>query len=217
MLIFTAVSGYMFSFAPFEQRGEAALRRTACAEIFGQQICIQPLAASAAIPSISEYDAVQYRKAAPLPTTDGTVDLTPTENFKLALSGLQRADKLLERGSLEEVRSLLREPVFSRFLGYSPGVRGNAQNLKPSAALVAAGASGDDLRDLLLSLKRVDDFCIANRVIVFNVEDIAQVNELMKSSGRDGSEGGRLDVSEAREALADARELLEAARGQVNK
>ena len=66
-------------------------------------------------------------------------------------------------------------PAFGSFLGFTPGLRGNAGNLKPPAGLLAAGASGAALEELLFALKRLDDFCLANRVIVFNQEDLAQV------------------------------------------
>ena len=71
---------------------------------------------------------------------------------------------------LEAVRSLLREPLFRDFLGFTPGVRGNAANLKPPAALLAAGFDQSSLEELLFALKRLDDFCLSNRVIIFNEE-----------------------------------------------
>ena len=109
------------------------------------------------------------------------------------------------------MRAVLREPLFRKALGFAPGVRGNAGNLKPSAALVAAGVDAPALQDLLFALKRLDDFCLEARVIVFNVEDLEAVKGLMATSGRDGSPSGRLDVSEAREMIAEARELLDVA------
>lgn len=134
--------------------------------------------------------------------------LAPVEGLRLVRGGLDRATVLLERGSLESVRTLLREPIFSGFLGFTPGVRGNAENLKPAAALVSAGVDKGVLEELLLSLKRLDDFCLENRVVVFNVEDLEQVRTLMASSGKDGNER---DLDEARAFLADAGELLDAA------
>ena len=197
--------------APEEQRIAAAQRST-----LHRPALVG--AASAAIPSISEYDAVQYKKKAPPPPSAPEVDLAslgPRETLKLAQSGLARASALVDAGNLEAVRALLREPIFAKGLGFSPGVRGNAGNLKPNAALVSAGVDRPTLEELILSLKRLDDFCLENRVIVFNVEDLEAVKGLMASSGRDGSASGKLDVGEARELLADARELLDVASRSV--
>ena len=174
-----------------------------------------PAPCSAAIPSMSEYASEQYKlKPPPPPPVFSAADYSPLDGLKLVRSGLVRATALIERGDLEAVRALLREPLFTAFLGFTPGVRGNAGNLKPSAALLAAGCDRAALDELLLSLKRLDDFCLANRVIIFNQEDLDQVNALMKSSGKDGSESGRIDYEEARMFLKDAAELLdEAMRG----
>ena len=164
---------------------------------------------------MSEYASEQYKlKPPPPPPVFSAADYSPLDGLKLVRSGLVRATALIERGDLEAVRALLREPLFTAFLGFTPGVRGNAGNLKPSAALLAAGCDRAALDELLLSLKRLDDFCLANRVIIFNQEDLDQVNALMKSSGKDGSESGRIDYEEARMFLKDAAELLdEAMRG----
>ena len=67
------------------------------------------------------------------------------------------------------------------------------------------------LEELLLSLKRLDDFCLSNRVIIFNQEDLDQVKALMESTGKDGSVSGRIDYTEARMFLADAGEVLDEA------
>ena len=40
-----------------------------------------------------------------------------------------------------------------------------------------AGVDRPALEELLLSLKRLDDFCLENRVIVFNVEDLEAVEQ----------------------------------------
>ena len=113
------------------------------------------------------------------------------------------------------MRALLREPLFVEFLGYSPGVRGNAADLKPSPALVAAGADRDEVQDLLLTLKRLDEFALANRVVIFNEEDLAQVKDLMATSGRDGSPSGKLDLGEARELLKEANDGVARVRSQI--
>ena len=168
--------------------------------------------ASAAIPSISEYDAVQYRKKAPAVPAGAAapvdIPLGPLAILELVRTSLARLEHELDARNLEAVRTILREPAFATGLGYSPGVRGNAGNLKASATLTSAGADDATLKELLLTLKRLDDFCLSNRVIIFNQEDLDQVKSLMASSGKDGSEGGKLDVTEAKEALADARSLL---------
>ena len=132
-------------------------------------------------------------------------------------ASLRSAAKLVDNGELEAVRALLREPLFTTYIGYSPGLRGNAANLKPPQALVAAGVESAALSELLLSLKRLDDFCLTNRVIVFNAEDLEQVKGLMASSGRDGGENGRIDLDEARAFLADAREALQQALKSVER
>jgi hypothetical protein len=127
---------------------------------------IQP--ANAAIPSITEYDAVQYKKKpppTPPPAPLSTAELAPADGLRLVRSGLLRAGALLDAANLEGVRALLREPLFASFLGFTPGVRGNAANLTPPAALSAAGIPRDVLTELLLSIKRLDDFCLSNRVI----------------------------------------------------
>ena len=176
----------------------------------------------AAIPSMSEYAAEQYRYGSrPAPpstsseppplTTRPVEELAPAEGLLLVRSGLKRAAALVDSGNLEAVRKLLREPLFSGFLGFTPGVRGNAGNLKPPAALLAAGCDKAALEELLLSLKRLDDFCLSNRVIIFNQEDLDQVKALMESTGKDGSVSGRIDYTEARMFLADAGEVLDEA------
>ena len=220
-VLLAALCAFMLSFAPAQQRADAAARRTACAEVsFGAgpiRVCAQPLPAGAAIPSISEYDAVQYKSAAPAPAAPpaDASSLAAADGLRLVSSGLKRAEVLVESGNLEAVRTLLREPIFSEFLGYSPGVRGNAANLKPSAALVAAGADRDEVQDLLLALKRLDEFCLANRVVIFNEEDLAQVKDLMATSGRDGSPSGKLDLGEARELLKEANDGVARVRSQI--
>ena len=168
-----------------------------------------PPPARAAIPSFSEYDAVQYRKpppAAPPAAAPDAADVAPADVLRRVQGGLARAATLLDGGNLEGVRAVLREPAFGPLLGFTPGVRGNAANLKPSAALVAAGASTAALDELLLALKRLDDYCLNNRVIVFNDEDLQQVKTLMERSGTDGGVGGRLDLDEGRAFLTEARE-----------
>mmetsp|Transcript_25333 Transcript_25333/g.54771 ORF Transcript_25333/g.54771 Transcript_25333/m.54771 type:complete len:396 (-) Transcript_25333:67-1254(-) len=180
-------------------------RRAVLALAVATRIPLRPT--HAAIPSISEYDAVQYKRAAS-PGANKVDDdysrITPTKGVGIVQGELKRASLLLDQGRMEEVRILLRQPVFTQFLGFRVGVRGNAQNLKPSAALLAAGVDAALLYDVLLSLKRLDDFCLSNRVIVFNVEDLEQVNALMASSGKDGSQDGKLDLDEGRSCLADA-------------
>ena len=100
------------------------------------------------------------------------------------------------------MRSLLRAPLFASFLGYRPGVRGGAANLKPSASLVLASERGDALVELLYDLKRLDDFCLSNRVVIFNEEDLRQVRDLMAAPAQAPED--RLDRDEARAFLDDA-------------
>ena len=78
-----------------------------------------------------------------------------------------------------------------------------------------ASTSSGALAELLLDLKRLDDFCVANRVIIFNQEDLEQVKSLMASSGRDGGVSGRIDLDEARAFASEAGELLGAALQQA--
>jgi len=174
---------------------------------------LRPTRTHAAIPSISEYDAVQYKKpktAAPPPSNAMAGEpLAPAEGLALLNSGLARAAQLLDAGDLEAVRAELHEPAFARFLGFKPGVRGNAANLKPSAGLATAGVSTVALEELLLALKRLDDFCLSNRVLVFNAEDAEQVKRLMAASGTDGGVGGKVDLEEGRALLAEVREQVE--------
>ena len=219
-VLLAALCAILLSVAPAQQRAAAAARRTACAEVsFGAgplRVCAQPLPAGAALPSSSEYDAVQYKSAAPAPAAPpADASLAAADGLRLVSSGLKRAEALVESGNLEAVRTLLREPIFSEFLGYSPGVRGNVANLKPSPALVAAGADRDEVQDLLLTLKRLDEFSLANRVVIFNEEDLAQVKDLMKESGRDGSPSGKLDLGEARELLKEANDGVARVRSQI--
>ena len=81
--------------------------------------------------------------------------------------------------------------------------------------LVAAGADREDVQDLLLALKRLDEFSLANRVVIFNEEDLAQVKDLMKESGRDGSPSGKLDLGEARELLKEANDGMARVSSQI--
>ena len=94
-VLLAALCAFMLSFAPAQQRADAAARRTACAEVsFGAgpiRLCAQPLPAGAAIPSISEYDAVQYKSATPTPSP---MPPTPAAHrrgrARLVSSGLKR-------------------------------------------------------------------------------------------------------------------------------
>ena len=176
---------------------------------------VVPASANAAIPSISEYSAEQYKRPPPAPPPPSAEDsaaegdaLSPVEGLQAAQKALVTAEASLKAGDLEAVRTLLRRPLFAKFLQFTPGVRGNAANLRAPARLVALGVDRGALEELQLSLKRIDDFCIANRVIVFNVEDLEQVQGLMAATGRDGGEGGRLDIDEGLALVADANEAL---------
>ena len=164
-----------------------------------------PLRASAAIPSISEYGAVQYKKpATPVPQAT-PLPSTPAAGLRDVQAQLERLEPLVAKErDFDGVRNLLRQPLFSEFLGYTPGVRGNAGSLRPAAALVQASTSAEALQELLLDLKRIDEFCLANRVIVFNEEDLAQVKALMAAPTQRPED--RFDLDEARAFIADAQE-----------
>ena len=110
---------------------------------------------------------------------------------------------------MEDVRVLLRRPLFATFLGYTPGVRGGAGNLKPAAPLVRASTSDEALFELLLDLKRLDDYCLSNRVIIFNDEDLQQVRSLMAAPSQRPE--NRIDAEEVRGFLEDARQHLKEA------
>ena len=167
---------------------------------------LQPQASWAAIPSISEYDAVQYKQKAPLPDrgVPSMEPLQPEDGLRAIGAALKVLEPMVAAGDFEGARALLRQPLFATFLGYTPGVRGNAGNSKPAPALAKASTSTAALSELLLDLKRIDDFCLSNRVIVFNVEDLEQVNRLMASPTQKPED--RFDLDEARGFLADARE-----------
>ena len=62
------------------------------------------------------------------------------------------------------------------------------------------------MAELLLDLKRIDDFCLSNRVIIFNDEDLAQVNQLMAAPTQKPQD--RFDLDEVRAFIADAREHI---------
>ena len=66
--------------------------------------------------------------------------------------------------------------------------------------------SAEPLGELLLDLQRLDEFCLSNRVIVFNVEDLEQVRALMAAPTRAPEE--RFDKAEVRALLEDAKQHL---------
>ena len=79
-----------------------------------------------AIPSFSEYDAVQYKKKAATEPLVSELPPSVADGLVAVQSELKRAAALVEEGRLEDVRVLLRRPLFATFLGYTPGLRGNA-------------------------------------------------------------------------------------------
>lgn len=171
-----------------------------------QPLLLRPRA-WAAIPSFSEYDSVQYKKkqvteaAAP-----STASLAPADGLRAVGAALTVLEPMVAAGDFESARKLLRQPLFASFLGYTPGVRGNVGSLKPAAALALASTSTAALAELLLDLKRIDDFCLSNRVIIFNDEDLAQVNQLMAAPTQKPQD--RFDLDEVRAFIADAREHI---------
>ena len=176
------------------------------AALASQPLLLRPRA-WAAIPSISEYDSVQYKKkqvteaAAP-----STASLAPADGLRAVRAALTVLEPMVASGDFEGARNLLRQPLFASFLGYTPGVRGNVGSLKPAAALAQASTSTAALAELLLDLKRIDEFCLSNRVIVFNVEDLEQVNRLMAAPTQKPED--RFDLDEVRSFIADAREHI---------
>eukprot|EP00316_Scyphosphaera_apsteinii_P023544 CAMPEP_0119318332 /NCGR_PEP_ID=MMETSP1333-20130426/46100_1 /TAXON_ID=418940 /ORGANISM="Scyphosphaera apsteinii, Strain RCC1455" /LENGTH=594 /DNA_ID=CAMNT_0007324485 /DNA_START=213 /DNA_END=1997 /DNA_ORIENTATION=- len=170
-------------------------------------VCCTSGVASAAIPSISEYDAVQYIKKTKMPpklstNASSSVPESVFDGLRAVQSELTRVAALIEAAQLEDVRRLLRQPLFRDFLGFNPGVRGSAANIKPSAALVRASMDAEPLGELLLDLKRLDDFCLSNRVVIFNQEDLEQVKNLIAAPTQKPED--RFDLEEARALLADA-------------
>ena len=174
------------------------------AALASQPLLLRPRA-WAAIPSISEYDSVQYKKKqvteAAAPTS-----LAPADGLRAVRAALTVLEPMVASGDFEGARNLLRQPLFASFLGYTPGVRGNVGSLKPAAALAQASTSTAALAELLLDLKRIDEFCLSNRVIVFNVEDLEQVNRLMAAPTQKPED--RFDLDEVRSFIADAREHI---------
>ena len=175
--------------------------------LVSQPLLLRPRA-SAAIPSFSEYDSVQYKKkqvtdaAAP-----STASLAPADGLRAVGAALTVLEPMVTSGDFEGARNLLRRPLFASFLGYTPGVRGNAGSLKPAAALaLASDDTAAAVSELLLDLKRIDDFCLSNRVIVFNAEDLEQVNRLMAEPTQKPED--RFDLDEVRSFIADAREHI---------
>ena len=51
--------------------------------------------------------------------------------------------------------------------------------------------------------------------MIFNEEDLAQVKDLMATSGRDGSPSGKLDLGEAGELLKEANDGVARVRSQI--
>jgi len=175
------------------------------AALASQPLLLRPRA-WAAIPSISEYDSVQYKKKQVIEAAPSTASLAPADGLRAVRAALTVLEPMVASGDFEGARNLLRQPLFASFLGYTPGVRGNVGSLKPAAALAQASTSTAALAELLLDLKRIDEFCLSNRVIVFNVEDLEQVNRLMAAPTQKPED--RFDLDEVRSFIADAREHI---------
>ena len=158
-------------------------------------LVLQPQAASSALPSISEYDAVQYKRAvdgAAVATYKGRTfslgqnvkredvevgSIAAAEGLDRCISAMLRIDSLVASRAFEDARLTLRTPLFTEVLGFNPGIRGFQSTPKPSAALLESlpSAAISPLEDALVSLKALDDFLLVNRVIFFNAEDMEQV------------------------------------------
>ena len=158
---------------------------------------LQPQAASCAVPSISEYDSVQYKPRAldgdAVATYKGRTfalgqnvkredveveSLSAAVGLDRLLMAMQRVEVLVTARAFEDARLTLRTPLFADVLGFNPGIRGYQSNPKPSTALLEnlPPSAASPLEDALVSLKALDDFLLVNRVIFFNVEDMVQVS-----------------------------------------
>ena len=198
-----------------------------------------PTTAHAALPSISEYDAVQYKQRAPDPSTlaqyqgrtfylgqnvkrdDVEIEsLSVAEGLERLSNALERASSLVETRSFEDARLTLRTPLFSDFLGFNPGIRGFQSNPKLAAALYKQlpGAAAAPLEDALVSLKALDDFLLVNRVIYFNEEDKVAIGNLVrggKGSGTPGQPTKEVELDEPRALLKEVADALREARRLV--
>ena len=210
---------------------------TAAAAVTGTTLLSPMSAATAALPSISEYDAVQYKQRAvdvdAIATFRGRTyalgqnvkredveieGITAAEGFDRLQQALGRTASLIDARAFEDARLALRSPLFSEFLGFNPGVRGFQANPKPSVALLKQlpATAAEPLEDALVSLKALDDFLLVNRVIFFNAEDKAQVEDLVaggKASGTPGVPTKQVDLEEPKAMLADVVQALREARG----
>ena len=191
-------------------RGISVRRRT----LLGAGLLALPLQpADAAIPSFSEYDAVQYRPkvpAASAPATS-TPPLDTKEAWAKLSAALEQADSLLASSAFEDLRLLLRTSIIREFLGYQPGLRSMPANeMRPPAALLAVfppdsrAQAAAELADVLLDIKALDDFCFENRVIFFTQEDKEAVGKLIEKN----QQTVKVDLEEPRGILNDARQRL---------
>ena len=171
--------------------------------------------AAAAVPSISEYSAVQYKKKpAAVPEAPALEPLDTKAGWAKLTETLEQTEALLASKAFEDVRLLLRTPIFRDFLGYNPGVRSTPGNsMRPAAALMSAFPeesrvpAATELAEMLVDLKVLDDFCFANRVIFFNQEDREAIGQLMEANRR-AEAPVQVDVEEATAMLNDARQRL---------
>lgn len=181
-----------------------------------------PLAGLAALPSFSEYDAVQYklRTQPPVPAALDAAALSPAEGLRLCSEEVTRLGTLVDTRSFEDTRLALRGPLFADFLGFRPGVRGYVGTAKPPAALLGQlpATAADPLEEVLIALKALDDFCIINRVIFFTQEDKDAVESLVAGGANSGTPGvptklasleePRALLAEVAGCLAEVRRML---------
>ena len=110
--------------------------------------------------------------------------------------------------AFEDLRLLLRTPIFKDFLGYQPGLRSMPTNMRPAGALLAQfptdsrSQAAAELTDMLLDLKAIDDFCVANRAMYFTQEDKEAVEKMIEKNS------ATVDLEEPMLALSDARQRL---------
>mmetsp|Transcript_134129 Transcript_134129/g.244672 ORF Transcript_134129/g.244672 Transcript_134129/m.244672 type:complete len:178 (-) Transcript_134129:71-604(-) len=81
------------------------------------------------------------------------------DGLRLAKSELRRAEAWTVRGQLEQVQTILRQPVFTDLFGFRPG-----NTPKPSETLVKSGVVYEEfLEGVPPLLVKIDGFCVIHR------------------------------------------------------
>ena len=161
-----------------------------------QPLLLRPRA-WAAIPSISEYDSVQYKKKQVIEAAPSTASLAPADGLRAVRAALTVLEPMVASGDFEGARNLLRQPLFASFLGYTPGVRGNVGSLKPAAALAQASTSTAALAELLLTSS--GSMSLPVPVDRLHVEDLEQAIGLAAPTQKPED---RFDLDEVRSFIA---------------